>query len=70
MIVEEQKKEIAQKEIDELPSNVIPFDRNVITVIEPVTVSREEANMIMSYQDEEADLLSASLAPKSKLKLL
>ena len=61
--------EVAKAEEANRPSNVIPFKSNVITVIEPVTVSREEFDMIMNYQDEETDLMSASLAPKSHLKL-
>ena len=52
-------------------SNVIKFEKpKTITRVMPVIVTREEARMIMGYQNGETDLLSRSLAPRPNIKIV
>jgi hypothetical protein len=52
-------------------TNIIKFEKpKVITVVEPVKVSREVVKMMMDYQDEETDIMTAHLQPRPHLKVV
>lgn len=68
--IAERAREVEEIENANLPDNVIPFRRDVITVIEPVIVSRRDFDMVMNYLDEETDVMSEHLIPRPRLTLI